>query len=164
MEAYSQYWIAGILTFFVVVGSWCFKRIVINKKQIEKKPSLLSDGLDCTKEALFNEMEATRNRPINKLPLAVDIPRLARKIIVWDEDEELMNGETIRFDNKSDLESRTYLIQSVWENVAKITNEERECYKDLGATLAGADVSGKLGIFMKENYTEDSRVIRVLKV
>merc|ERR1712137_653922 len=56
------------------------------------------------------------------------------------------------------------LIKAVWSNLATLVNEERDCISNLCEELRGGDIAAQLGYFMKNYYTDDSRVIRILKV
>ena len=45
---------------------------------------------DPTRQGLKNSINSTRNQPINRLPVAVDFPRLARKTIIYNAQSKLI--------------------------------------------------------------------------
>mmetsp|Transcript_16381 Transcript_16381/g.20956 ORF Transcript_16381/g.20956 Transcript_16381/m.20956 type:complete len:289 (-) Transcript_16381:119-985(-) len=166
----AQLCISALGTVVVVFGSlWVFKKVFASQVvtlPAPTRPKYVIPVIDCSRASLEEDMENTRARPIVKLPISVDLPRLARKTIIYDGDSLLFDGTDPANEHlgSNEAENRTKLIQGVWSSVAKLVDEERECIGDLCDALRGGDVAAQLGNFMGNNYTDDSRVIRILKV
>ena len=163
--------VAGAIS--VIFGSLWILKYFSNSKpkpkpESPKKPRYVPPVIDCSRESLLADMEKTRNRPIEKLPISVDLPRLARKTIIKEGDILVLDGTAIDYEyqEENEQEIRAMLIYQVWSKLATLLNEERpQAYENLEKQLATAgDISFSLGVFLKEHYTDDSIVIRLLKV
>ena len=160
-------WFAIVGAVAVVVSSLLYLKSLRNRT-IAPPPRVRYEPpkIDCSREALAAEMNATRSRPIEKLPIAVDLPRLARKTFVRRGDETLLDGTDSKYELEEDQTGavRARLIQDVWSSIAVLVEEESEVYANLHNRLTGGDVSAQLGMWFQENFTDESKVIRILKV
>jgi len=160
-------------TVFVVGGSFYYL-LVRNRELGSKEPSRAlppkspyESTIVCTHAALVTDMEITRQRPIDKLPISVDLPRLARKTVIMDGDQVVLNGlaEEFASDTEDEQISRARLIQRVWATLSEMVGEESEMYSDLAERLqGGGEVALQLALWLKMNISSDTRVIRILKV
>lgn len=164
-------WYTTVGTVALVFGSfWVFKKLFNSNPKsasVQKTPRVITlPVIDCSRESLINDIEKTRSNPIKKLPISVDLPRLARKTVILDGEEPLFDGPSLEanFEDDTSNESRCLLIQQLWEIIAKLVNEERDCYNNLAKELDGGDIAAQLATFLDKNYDEDSKVIRILKV
>lgn len=173
--------VASLGSFYLIVGSlsivlgswWLFRRNnnTSNKPTIRQIPAPVPNyferTIDCTHDGLVSEMKRTWEKPTHKLPVAVDLPRLARKTIIMDNDNLLLDGTTSEYEfiEGREEEIRANLVQDVWTTVSILVGEENpSIYSNLAEKLKGGDMSFHLSTFIQSHYTEDSRVIRLLKV
>ena len=160
-------WVTTVGTVVVVAGAFWYWKTCQEAKPRSSVPSYAPLHLDCSRKALEAEMEVTRNRSVENLPIAVDLPRLARKTVIMDGDLVLLDGLDYLHEGPSDeVFQRPYLIQAVWETLSRLVGEESEVYAQLADHLEdGGDVSAQLALWLKEHFaTGKSKVVDILKV
>lgn len=128
---------------------------------------VLPPPTDPTRQGLKNSINTTRNQPINKLPVAVDFPRLARKTMVFFDDNILLDGSKCGFDDSSVFEeqSRVKILKQIWESVSQQLNEDYSAVENhLLDYMGTGDISIALANFFKDHYPEDTKSLRIFKV
>ena len=131
-------------------------------KQNDKRPQEMRREIDFSNKALFSSIEFTRNQPVCKLPVSVDLPRLARKTTIW-------RDERIIFDAPENTEiddyTRIQIVYDIWVELGKLLNDDCEPVKNhLKDTLHTGDISVNLANFIRDYYPEESTAIKVFKV
>jgi len=127
------------------------------------------EPLDTSLEGLIKDMERTRNLPVNKLPVAVDIPRLGRKTDIYDGENLLVQGGADRYDSPDDenelFKRRVDLMYDIWITIARLVNEDPTVIdQHLRSYLDNGEIGLYLGNFIRDHCSDDNKVIKLLKV
>lgn len=134
-----------------------------------KRSPYRAPSLDYSKAGMMKEMEETRSKPLMKLPVGVDLPRLCRKFRIEDEEGSVLfeAGD----DPSTSEEATATFIKEILIVLCRLTGEEEALIeRELDLNGAG-EISVQLNDFILEHWEpegkeveRENRVLRVLKV
>eukprot|EP01102_Stenamoeba_stenopodia_P021149 TRINITY_DN8444_c0_g1_i1.p1 TRINITY_DN8444_c0_g1~~TRINITY_DN8444_c0_g1_i1.p1 ORF type:complete len:307 (+),score=57.34 TRINITY_DN8444_c0_g1_i1:213-1133(+) len=153
---------------------------VDNKTSIYSIPSddALSTSIDFSPAALYEDTKDKWIKPLTKLPVNVDIPRLARKMSIYDDSRNLLldgswldlTPEEIEASPYKDQiptnKSNTKLIQDVLQVLADQLGEDSTAIREEFGKMVkdnGGDTAGPFGNFLNRHMGDNSTVVKVLK-
>eukprot|EP01118_Nematostelium_gracile_P016894 TRINITY_DN7084_c0_g1_i1.p1 TRINITY_DN7084_c0_g1~~TRINITY_DN7084_c0_g1_i1.p1 ORF type:complete len:291 (+),score=64.00 TRINITY_DN7084_c0_g1_i1:60-932(+) len=181
----NQFWILGS-SLVVAVGSLVLYRVYFSKRQ-DSSFSLNLTAYELTDEALCQEVREKMAKPVEKLPVHLDLPRLARKMeIIYDDQivlEAKEGGEDQYFMDPEERSKRVTepkeaplnphevnsVMKSIFMTLAQYLDEEsvmkkiEENFGKYVTSKPNTDVSRHLLDFLLEVMGDDNSTVGVLK-
>jgi len=143
------------------LSCWYFSSPVQENRKPLISPALsIQDSIDCTKTGLINELVKTWNRPVDKLAVAVDLPRLANKTKIFGEDGALVLDGT-KFNEEP---SPHVLVRAIILCLCTLTGYSRTAIDEQFEPVMNpvGDISSRLQFFF-QNHFNVGPVVGILK-
>jgi hypothetical protein len=124
--------------------------------------------IDCSPQGFFDSLMEIMHKPLLRLPISVDLPRLARKITLYDDD----NDERVIEANEDADDSRALLVCTILSELSRLVGDSEQVRSTIEQqardfiTDQGDMATGIMAFFtevLTANGVEEPKVIGVLR-